>query len=68
MDTRTNVERTNKFVCTRIKLKQQLEEAWERCVGVVPNKWNPKLYAWVFNRTPTLTKVVDEYVKNLNSL
>lgn len=68
MDEKTGIERPTTFVCTRIRLKQELEEAGERCIGVLPNKYNPKYYAWVFKRTPTLTKVVDDFVKSLNSL
>lgn len=66
MDKNIGVERTTNFVCTRIGLKILLDAAGCECIGVNVNKYNPKMYVWVYKRTPQLTKVVDNFVESVS--
>lgn len=56
------------FCCTRIRLRQKLDEAGCELVGVCPNKYNPYYYVWIYKRSDKLTEIVDEFVKTINSI
>ena len=56
---------TRKYFCTRPKLYSILVTAGFMPIEVVPHFTIPKYHVWVFEETPELRKIVDEYLSNI---
>ena len=56
---------TKKYFCTRPRLYSILVTSGFRPVEVVPHFTNPDYHVWVFEETPELRKIVDEYFASI---
>ena len=56
---------TKKFYCTRPKLLSELMSYGYEPIDIIPNFFNPKFKAWVFEETPQLRAIVDKFYRSL---
>lgn len=49
------------YICRRLRLLSFLQERGFQFISTMPDKNNPKFTVWVFVKTPTLMKAVEEY-------
>lgn len=49
------------YICKRLRLLSFLQEKGFQFISTMPDKNNPKFTVWVFVKTPTLMKAVEEY-------
>ena len=54
-----------KYFCTRPRLYSILVTAGFLPLEIIPHFTNPKYHVWVFEETPEVRRIVDEYFANI---
>ena len=59
---------TKKYFCTRPRLYSALVTAGFLPIELVPHFTKPKYHVWVFEETPELRQLVDDYYSQLEEI
>ena len=55
------------FICTRPKLYSLLVSLGYEPIRILPNMRKPKYLVWVFEETPELREIVDDFYSSLKT-
>ena len=60
-----NETKKSEYICIRPKLYSLLVNSGFTPIRISPNLRNPKFLVWIFEETPELKKIVDDFYSSL---